>query len=207
MVATVVQHHPADDKSEMLPRLRNRAGSSPHERRVTTIALRLFDLLAPLHGLNDSYRKLLRIASLLHDAGRRRGAADHQMTGAAMLSEDHSLPLSSWERRCIAYLIRYHCGKVPPVSRSEFLQPGDGRRKTKLLLGFLCAADGLDSRRISATAIIVKRSDRRVRIQCLVEDSLEKAKSAFQRRRKFRVLEKALGLHISVRVVQLLNES
>jgi exopolyphosphatase/guanosine-5'-triphosphate,3'-diphosphate pyrophosphatase len=174
---------------------------SLHERRVAAIALRLFDLLAPLHGLGKRHRKLLRIASLVHDAGRCFGAADHHINGARLVIEDSRSSLSRRERRCVAYLVRYHCGKVPPTSESEYLRRSDGRRKMKLLLGLLRAADGLDSRRISASAIVIKRKRLRLRIECSVSPcEMIKAQKAFMRRRKFKLLERSLNLEISVRV-------
>jgi hypothetical protein len=175
-------------------------GGSPHERRVTQIALRLFDLLSPLHQLNDSYREILRVASLLHDAGRCFGAADHHITGAQMVAD--TLEGSAWKRRCVAYLVRYHRGQVPPVATSEFLLAGDGRKKIKTLLGMLRAADGLDSRRVSADAIIAKRRGRKLRISCLVNNKIDDARACFQRRRKFKLLAKMVKLRVMVRVEQ-----
>ena len=206
MVDAVLQHPQSRQAVRKLPRVRGRFGCSAHERRVTAIALRLFDLLAPVHGLGKSYRKVLRIAALLHDAGRAYGAADHHVNGARMIAEDPSLALSPWQRRAVAYLVRYHCGKVPASSQSKYLQPNDRRRKLRRLLGLLRAADGLDSRRLAASAIIIKRKGRKLRIRCWVEDSLEEARGAFRRRQKFRLLEKSLDLDVSVRVAHLQNE-
>src|SRR6185503_6424979 len=123
MVGLLVQHHassPAVKRGER-PRLLGRFGGSRHEKRVSAIALRLFDLLAPLHGLDNSYRNVLRIGALLHDAGRAFGADDHHMTGANMVMDDRSLDLTPCQRRCIAYLVRYHRGKVPASPKSEIL--------------------------------------------------------------------------------------
>lgn len=206
MVDAVVQNRSLERNRRALPRVRGRFGCSAHERRVTVIALRLFDLLAPLHGLGKSYRKVLRAAALLHDAARPLGADNHHIAGARMIFHDEALNICSSQRRRIAYLVRYHCGPVPPSSRSEFLRPDDRRRKMRRLLAFLRAADGLDSRRISASAIIIKRKGRRVRIHCWVDDSLARAQDAFQRRRKFKLLEKSLDLQLSVRVDRLLND-
>jgi exopolyphosphatase/guanosine-5'-triphosphate,3'-diphosphate pyrophosphatase len=198
MIGTLLQHSLSEPWLTETVRPRG-LGSSLHEQRVATIALRLFDLLSPVHGLGKRYREVLRKAALFHDCGRRFGAEDHHITGARLVTKDPSLARSAWERRCIAYLVRYHCGKVPALSRSEYLRRDDRRRKVKLLLGFLRAADGLDSRRVRATAIVAKKKDLRLAIQCWIEASqMNDARKAFLRRKKFKLLGRLLDLKISV---------
>ena len=204
MVGVVIQHPGAAPAAK--PRLRGRLGSSSHEQRVARIALRLFDLLSSEHSLGRKYRSILRTGALLHDCARRYGAADHHVRGAALVMEDRALRLSAWQRRCVAYLVRYHRGKVPRSSQSEILEPGDGRRKLRILLGFLRAADGLDSRRISATAIIARRKSQRVRIKCLVSEPVEEAQHRLARPRKFRLLERTLKLSVDARVEPVLDD-
>src|SRR4051794_23911798 len=86
---------------------------SSHERRVASIALRLFDLLGQQHGLGPDYRQVLRIAALLHDAAKPHGTRGHHIRGAEMILADADLRLSAWERRASAFLVRYHRGAVP----------------------------------------------------------------------------------------------
>src|SRR5262245_22688900 len=137
--------------------IKSLGGYSPHERRVARIATRLFDVLEPLHQLKPSDRRLLRIAALLHDSGRAGRAEDHHVRGADAVLDDFTLPLKPSKRRAIGYLVRHHCGRVPPLGCDEILKPGDRRRKLRILLALLRAADGLDSRRIKSPAIIAKR--------------------------------------------------
>ena len=180
-------------------RLRGRLGCSEHERRVATIATRLFDLLAAQHGLSKSYRALLHTAALVHDAARPLGADDHNIRGAELVLEDRSLDLTPWERRAVAYLVRYHRGRVPTAG--EIILPGDGRRKLRVLLALLRAADALDSRRVPAQAIIVRRKQRKLRVHCLVGEELEAAaRAALGRPRKLKMLEKIFKLRVQVRI-------
>ena len=206
MIGTVLQHL-VSSRGKRRPAFARRAlGCSMHERRVTDIALRFFDLLQPIHRLSGRHRDVLRLAALVHDCGRRFGARDHHISGAQLVIQDKLLQLSPRERRSVAYLVRYHCGKVPSLARSEYLRDKDRPRKVRLLLAMLRAADGLDSRRVSATAIIVKRKDRRLRVQCWVDSTqMEKARKAFLRRRKYKLLERSLDLDVSVRLGELLT--
>ena len=163
-------------------RLRGRLGCSDHERRVATIATRLFDLMAPKHQLAASYREVLHLAALLHDAAKPMGSDGHEVRGAEMVMSDPTLRLTPWQRRAVAFLIRYHRGEVPTVD--EILHRGDGRRKLYVLLGFLRAADALDRRQVSATALIIRRTGRKLRVQCLVEGDAGEARKLLGRRKE-----------------------
>src|SRR4051812_20606804 len=90
-----------------------RLGRIGHERRVTAIATTLFDLMIEMHELEPAHRRLLRLASILHDVGRSVDARRHPAMGAEMILEDATLPLSSPTRRRLAYLTRYHRGAIP----------------------------------------------------------------------------------------------
>jgi exopolyphosphatase/pppGpp-phosphohydrolase len=183
-------------------RLRGRLGCSDHERRVATIATRLFDLMAPKHQLAATYRELLHLAALLHDAAKPTGSDGHEVRGAEMVMSDPTLRVTPWQRRAVAFLIRYHRGEIPAAD--EILQRGDGRRKLYMLLGFLRAADALDRRRVSATALIIRRTGHKLRVQCLVEGDAGEARKLLGRARKFTLLEQTFGVRVRVRVDSML---
>ncbi len=186
-------------------RLPNGLGGSRHERRVAAIAVKLFDLLQEQHGLTAEYRNLLRIAALLHDAGRVYGAQGHDVRGARMVLEDRSIRLSPRERRGAAYLVRFHRGPVPAcLQDQDILLAGDKHRKLRILLGILRASDALDSRRLVPTAIIMKLGPRKLRINCLVESSLKEAKRRLGGRRKFALLESEMGFAVKLQFKDLL---
>ena len=186
-------------------RLPGGLGGSRHERRVAAIAVKLFDLLQEQHGLAAEYRNLLRVAALLHDAGRVYGAQGHDVRGAQMVLEDRSIRLSHRERRGVAYLVRFHRGPVPACLQDQhILLPGDKHRKLRILLGILRASDALDSRRLVPTAIIMKLGPRKLRISCLVESSLKEARRRLGSRRKFALLESEMGFAVRLRFKELL---
>jgi exopolyphosphatase/guanosine-5'-triphosphate,3'-diphosphate pyrophosphatase len=173
-------------------------GCSRHERRVAAIAVRMFDLLCADHGLGMRHRGLLRIAALVHDAAKRYGDADHHVRGARFVLRDRSLRLTARARRAVAYLVRYHRGDIADVD--GLLRSGDGRRKLRILLALLRAADALDSRNLTATSIVIRKKGRKLKIQCRVEGEIDRARERFARRSKFELLQETLGLRAQVRV-------
>src|SRR5882672_7060256 len=205
----VVVHHRSGPRPVMYPlersryRLSGSMGISSHERRVAAIAVRLFDLLARQHRLSPKYRKLLHVAALLHDAGRVYGSEGHEHSGAAMVQMDRALPLSPRQRRAIAYLIRYHRGPVPSlISQQQILACGDQHRKLRLLLGILRLCDAIDSRHIHPPTIIIKRTAKKLRITCLVQEELAEARRRLGGCNKFALLETELGFRVRLRIKQ-----
>ena len=85
---------PAKEEREAFLRL---AAVAPdhvaHSRTVTALALRLFDDLAPLHGLSRRDRTLLSYAATVHDIGWIHGQAGHQKESAGMILASPSLPV------------------------------------------------------------------------------------------------------------------
>ena len=182
-------------------RLSGSDGISRHERRVAVIAIKLFDLLEAQHELGRKYRHLLHVAALVHDAGRVYGAKGHEHSGAALVLADRLLPLTLPQRRAIAYLVRYHRGTVPwEMSEQQILLESDPYQKLRVLLGFLRAADGLDSRRLAARAIVIKHKSRKLRITCLVADKVAKARRRLGGANKLELLESELGLRVRLRI-------
>ena len=175
-------------------------GSSRHERRVSRIAVRLFDLLAPIHQMNRRHRKLLRLAALVHDAGRSISSDGHAQHGAELVLRSREIDVTEDYRRALAYLVRYHAGPVPALRDDEILLPGDGRRKLLVLLSLLRAADGLDSRRLDSTAIIAQLKSQRLSVRCMVRRRLARAQRILHRKAKFKLLEEMLGLRVKLRV-------
>ena len=118
-----------------------------------------------------------------------------------MLLSEPRLPISDDERRWLAYLTRYHRGSVPEPGCDGMLRRSDPKSRLFLLLGFLRAADSLDSRTVETPQLDFSLQDRRLRVFCHLEDPSDKACRVYTRRKKFRLLEELLGLRIDVRIV------
>jgi len=56
-----------------------------HADNVARNALELFDLLAPIHGLDPKYRQLMEIAALVHDTGISIDLEKHHKAGRDIL--------------------------------------------------------------------------------------------------------------------------
>ena len=181
------------------PRTAARLGHSAHERRVALIAGKLFDLLRPRHKLDDEHRLLLSTAALVHDAAKALSPADHDVRGAELVLADRSLPLSPVRRRAAAFLVRYHRdadGALDAAAKLHAIKTD----ALMTLLALLHAADGLDSRRVSVEAIIARRKGRTLHITCLVGRKLARAQRLLARPRKFKLLDRTLGVDVRVSV-------
>ena len=71
-----------------------------------------------------------------------------------MLLDDEHLPLSTTERRLLAYLTLHHRGKVPAAGADEVLAPGDDTERMLDILALLRAADALDSRVLQSPRLV-----------------------------------------------------
>ena len=188
--------------------VRRRLGQTLHEVRVAEIAGTVFDLTAPLHSLDRAGARLLRLASLVHDVGRSVDDAEHPAHGAAMILSDETLPLSTAERRALAYLTLYHRGAVPELGDDDVLHPEDDHGRLLKLLALLRCADGLDSRSLESPrlvfALIAGEGSLRpaLRVTCYLQSESDKARRSYQRRKKFRLLEEVLDCRVELEIVQ-----
>jgi exopolyphosphatase/guanosine-5'-triphosphate,3'-diphosphate pyrophosphatase len=175
-------------------------GDIRHERRVSSIASALVDATAHFHRFSLAERRLLRMAVLVHDVGRCVDDRHHPAIGAQMILDQQSLPLKRRERRALAYLTKYHRGQVPALGEDDILRDGDDREGLLMLLGFLRAADCLDSRALPSQRVSVSARGSRVRIHCQIPEESAKARRIYTRRKKFRLLEQMLACAVEVNV-------
>jgi exopolyphosphatase/guanosine-5'-triphosphate,3'-diphosphate pyrophosphatase len=186
--------------------VRRQLGTLEHEIRVAEIAATVFDLTAPLHRLDGPDARLLRMASLVHDVGRCVDDAEHPAEGAAMLLADESLPLSTAQRRWLAYLTLYHRGQVPDLGEDDVLHPEDDHRRLLRLLALLRCADGLDSRSLESPRLVFAMLPGAggaapcLRVGCYVQSASDKVRRVYSRRKKFKLLEETFGCRVDIEV-------
>jgi exopolyphosphatase/guanosine-5'-triphosphate,3'-diphosphate pyrophosphatase len=122
-----------------------------HSRQDARLAVRLFDLTADLHQLEDEYRDLLFCAGLLHDIGYVEGYWGHHKTAYRLIMKAALPGLTQREKRIVANVARYHRGARPKLSHKGFAELDPDDRETVTVLGALLRlADGLDRGHVSA---------------------------------------------------------
>jgi exopolyphosphatase/guanosine-5'-triphosphate,3'-diphosphate pyrophosphatase len=129
-----------------------------HNEMVTNVALALLDGLRPLHGYGPTERRLLEIASRLHDIGWSRVVSGKHHKVSARMILDLGIPgLDDQDRLIVALIARYHTKAVPDPSRHRrFGSLGTDRRElVEWLAGMLRVADGLDSRHANTVKQVV----------------------------------------------------
>lgn len=118
-----------------------------HSEQVTTLALALFDGLRSLHGYGPAERRLLEIASRLHDIGWSRVVSGkHHKLSRDMILELDIPGLDKRDQLTCALIARYHTKALPDASRHRGFASLDADRRelVEWLAGILRIADGLD---------------------------------------------------------------
>ncbi len=112
---------PSVRRFSVLNLARNYEYEKDHANHVRFLAGRLFEQLAPLHGLGKEEREVLYAAALLHDLGRIIGYSSHHKHTQTLL-EYNGLPgYSPREIALIALLTRYHRKGNPDISDYKIL--------------------------------------------------------------------------------------
>jgi len=122
-----------------------------HSHQDARLALRIFDLTAGLHDLDDEYRDLLHYAAILHDIGYWDDYEDHHKHAFRMIMESDLPALTPREKLVVANVARYHRSARPKLKHKGFaaLDSDDQEIVTKLA-AILRFADGLDRGHVNA---------------------------------------------------------
>jgi exopolyphosphatase/guanosine-5'-triphosphate,3'-diphosphate pyrophosphatase len=129
-----------------------------HSEQVTSLALDVFDGLRELHGYGSAERRLLEVASRLHDVGWSRVVSGkHHKVSRDMILELDIPRLDTQERLLCALVARYHTKALPDSSRHRRFASldRDDRNRVEWLAGMLRVADGLDCTHAGAVQGVV----------------------------------------------------
>lgn len=170
-----------------------------HDPHVADLAVELFDLTRPLHGLGDDQRTILHQAAMVHDIGQSLALRRHHHHGAYIVEHAELRGFDPDECAQLVALVRFHSsrglkGSYPAVAALD----DDRRAATNVLLALLQAADGLDRTRDQAvTGMHVVRLDDDVLELRLEGDELQIARSELARRTALfrRVFDRELVVH------------
>ena len=125
---------------------RRHAWDEAHCRRVTGLALSLFDQTSALHGLGSAERGLLEVAGLLHDVGYAVSQSAHHKHSLYLIRNADLDGFTPRERDLIANIARYHRKALPADRHGDYMALDDADRTLVRRLGALLRlADGLDA--------------------------------------------------------------
>lgn len=170
-----------------------------HSLQDARLALRLFDLLQNLHGLNEACRRLLHCAALLHDIGYVEGYPDHHKAAYRLILAAELPGLTVREKQIVANVARYHRGARPSLEHEGYAMLGAEDREIVIMLGaILRLADGLDRSHTDAVRDVDVSLDGErllVAVECLegCDDEI------WAGEKKGRWLEDVLGVRLEVR--------
>jgi len=149
-----------------------------HVHHVTWLAVRLFDELRPLHGLDSHERFLLQLAGILHDIGWIEGGKGHHKVSLRIILTTPLLPLSHGERLLVGSIARYHEQTLPSLKHDHYAALEESQRAlVHTLGGMLRLADALDyNHRRRVTDLTCGYDEETIVIRCLVSGDVREEK-------------------------------
>jgi exopolyphosphatase / guanosine-5'-triphosphate,3'-diphosphate pyrophosphatase len=107
-----------------------------HASNVAEVAVRLFDLFQPDHGLGPRQRLLLRVAALLHEVGGFVSSRAHHKHSEYLIANAEIFGLNRNEIAMVALIARYHRRSVPRQSHPSYMALA---RESRVVVGKLAA--------------------------------------------------------------------
>ncbi|HEY3132956.1 MAG TPA: Ppx/GppA phosphatase family protein [Acidobacteriota bacterium] len=116
-----------------------------HANHVAMLAVRMFDQLRPVHGLDDSSRMLLEAAAVLHDIGLFVNSREHHKHSQYLIVSSEIFGLSAHEADLVGNIARYHRRAMPQRSHPSYRGlDAEERMKVCKLAAMLRLANALD---------------------------------------------------------------
>jgi len=127
-----------------------------HAMLISKLAGQLFDQTKPLHKLDDEYKLLLQVGSLLHDIGHFINPIDHERHGYYILANNPLIGLNEDHQKIVANLVRYHRRSFPSLEDENFKAlPHKDRLIVAKLSALLRLADVMDTSHMGRVAKVV----------------------------------------------------
>jgi exopolyphosphatase / guanosine-5'-triphosphate,3'-diphosphate pyrophosphatase len=115
-----------------------------HARSVADVAVRLFDLFQPDHGLAPRQRLLLRVAALVHEVGGFVSNRSHHKHSEYLIANSEIFGLNRQEIAMVSLIARYHRRNSPRASHVSYMAlPRESRIIVNKLAALLRVADAL----------------------------------------------------------------
>lgn len=161
-----------------------------HARHVSQLALSLFDQLEDRHGLDETSRRRLETAALLHDIGQFVSYRRHHKHSYYLIDNSELPGLSSADIRVVATVARYHRRSEPKNYHFGYSEMNEKQRKeVQKLAAILRVADSLDQehrQRVHTVTVKVKNGKMKLLLapeqDALLEEwALRKKSSLFEK--------------------------
>ena len=121
-------------------------GDEAHAKSVLTLAKTIFKATQKQHGLGGSYRLLLEIAAILHDAGTYVSHHAHHKHSAYLIQSSDIFGLTAGQQHLVALTARYHRRSLPQPSHECYAAlPRKEKNIVNKLAAVLRVADSLDN--------------------------------------------------------------
>jgi exopolyphosphatase / guanosine-5'-triphosphate,3'-diphosphate pyrophosphatase len=117
-----------------------------HASAVTTVALKLFDLLKEDHGLGPRERLLLEISGILHDIGVFISPSSHHKHSSYLINAADIFGIRKSDKDIVSNIVRYHRRSPPKSTHVGYVSlPRQDRAVVSKLAAILRVADALDA--------------------------------------------------------------
>lgn len=167
-----------------------------HARHVARLALSLFDQLEELHGLDETDRRLLLVASVLHDIGQFISYRRHHKHSLYLIYNSDLPNVSADELPLVALVARYHRRAEPKDSHYLFGDlDADARRRVGRLGAILRVADSLDREHLQRISTVTARVDGE-HLELVVEGQGDLLLEQWALRKKARMFTSVFGLRV-----------
>ncbi|MFW9617887.1 MAG: Ppx/GppA family phosphatase [Sulfurospirillum sp.] len=87
---------------------------------IKRISHLLFDTLAPLHGISETYKFELGVAAELHNIGTKLGFYQNHLHSFYFILNNLNYGFSHQQKILVAMLIKYHVNKLPTIEDIAF---------------------------------------------------------------------------------------
>jgi exopolyphosphatase/guanosine-5'-triphosphate,3'-diphosphate pyrophosphatase len=190
-------HHLQDLRRRSVEHLMEMTDEDPdHSRRVSALALDLFDELAPWHGQGEHARELLEAAALLANVGLFVShSAHHKHSYYVIRNSDHLTGFTDHEIELVAVVARYHRKSAPKAKHPEFARlSGDDQTLVRTLAGILRVAIALDRTHAGLVeSVHVREQDGDIVVEVLGVPDADLALELFTAVERRGLLEEVLG--------------
>lgn len=169
-----------------------------HGRQVARLALRLYDCLQSLHGLDEADRRILLAAAILHDIGKFVTNRKHHKHSRYLIRHAELPGLSRADIKLAALVARYHRGSGPKRSHKEYGGLSDqDRRRVRTLAALLRVGDALDrEHRQEVQEMTVRSEDDAVHLHVVTAG--ETPLDLWALRKKGKLFERVFGRRLQV---------